>query len=199
MERVPRASVLSCARSLAVGVVTVALVAGCSSHGSSNSHATGGTTTSVSSVAPTTTTTLEVYRVRVGDTLTAIAQRLGVSAAAIIARNHVKDPNSLAAGQTLVIPPRPPLGLVVTPARGHVGDGFQLQLTGAAPGETIVFAIQSPKGIFKGQPHTASDAGAVDATYQTSFGDRPGVYKVTATGNRGTVMRADFRVFAALA
>jgi LysM repeat protein len=137
--------------------------------------------------------------VRAGDTLTAIAQRLRVSAAAIIERNHVSDPNRLAAGQTLVIPPRPPLALVVVPDRGHVGDGFQLRLTGAAPSETIVYSIQSPKGVFTGQPHTASDAGSVSATYQTSFGDRPGVYKVIAMGNRGTVMRAEFRVFAALA
>jgi LysM repeat protein len=137
--------------------------------------------------------------VRAGDTLNAIAQRLRVSAAAIVERNHVSNPNRLTVGQTLVIPPRPPLSLVVTPPRGHVGDGFELRLTGAAPGETIVFAIQSPKGTFRGRSHTASDAGAVSATYQTSFGDRPGVYKVTATGDRGTVLRAEFRVFAALA
>jgi LysM repeat protein len=197
MERAAHASVLRLLRSLVACMSTAAFVAGCSSHGGSTTSGTAaGTTTSV---AATTTTTLpQLYRVRAGDTLTAIAQRLRVSAAAIIERNHVSDPNRLTAGQTLVIPPRPPLSLVVTPDRGHVGDGFQLRLTGAAPGETIVYAIQSPKGLFRGQPHTASDAGSVSATYQTSFGDRPGVYKVTATGDRGTVMRGEFRVFAAL-
>lgn len=198
MERAAHASVVPMPRSLVACLVAFALVAGCSSHKTSASRAAKGTTTTVG-VATTTTTTLAVYTVRPGDTLTAIAQRVRVSAAAIIARNHVANPNRLTAGQTLVIPPRPPLALAVTPARGHVGDGFQLLITGAAPGETIVFAIQSPKGMFTGQPHTASDAGGVSATYQTSFGDRPGVYKVTAMGNRGTVMRANFRVFAALA
>ena len=197
MARAAHASVPRLPRSLVACVIAVALLAGCSSHRGSTTSDTAGTSTSV---ATTTTTTLpQLYRVRAGDTLTAIAQRLRVSAAAIIERNHVSDPNTLRAGQTLVIPPRPPLTLVVMPNRGHVGDGFELRLTGAAPGETIVYAIQSPKGVFTGQPHTASDAGAVTATYQTSFGDRPGVYKVTAMGDRGTVMRAEFRVFAALA
>ena len=199
MERAAHASVLRLPRSRVACVIVLVLVAGCSSHGGSTTRGAAGTSTSPSVAATTTTTLPQLYRVRAGDTLTAIAQRLRVSAAAIIARNHVSNPNSLTAGQTLVIPPRPPLSLVVVPARGHVGDGFDLRLHGAAPGETIVYAIQSPKGIFTGQPHTASDGGTVSATYQTSFGDRPGVYKVTATGNRGTVMRADFRVFAALA
>jgi LysM repeat protein len=199
MERAAHASVLRLPRSLVACVIAFALVAGCSSHGSSTTSGGSGTSTSVSVAATTTTTLPQLYRVRAGDTLTAIAQRLRVSAAAIIERNNVSNPNRLTVGQTLVIPPRPPLSLVVTPPRGHVGDGFELRLTGAAPGETIVFAIQSPKGIFTGRPHTAPDGGAVSATYQTSFGDGPGVYKVTATGDRGTVLRAEFRVFAALA
>jgi len=198
MERALRPSALSCTRYLVICVMLVALVDGCSSGGGSATHGIAGTTTSLSVAATTTTAPQVLYRVRTGDTLLAIAQRLHVSVAAIVARNHVTNPNRLTAGQTLVIPPRPPLALTVTPARGHVGDGFKLELTGAAPGETIVFEVNSPNGTFKGQPHTAPDAGEVDATYQTSFGDRPGVYKVTATGNRGTTIGASFRVFAAL-
>ena len=199
MVRAAHASVPRLPRSRVVCASLLVLVAACSSHGSSDTRGAAGTSTSVSVATTTTTTPPQLYRVRAGDTLNAIAQRLGVSPAAIAERNHVSNPDSLTVGQTLVIPPRPPLSLVVTPARGHVGDGFELRVTGAAPGETIVFAIQSPKGIYTGRPHTASDAGAVSATYQTSFGDRPGVYKVTATGNRGTMLRAEFRVFAALA
>jgi LysM repeat protein len=199
MERAARASVLSCTRSLLACVVLVALVNGCSSGSSSATNGRAGATTTLS-VATTTTTVSPVrYRVRAGDTLLAIAQRLRVSVAAIMARNHLTDPDRLTAGQSLVIPPRPPLALTVSPARGHAGDGFELRLTGAAPGETIVYEIRSPMGTFKGEPHTASDAGAVSATYQTSFGDRAGVYTVIATGNRGTKIGARFRVFAALA
>ena len=199
MERAARSLVLNCTRSLVTCVVLVALVTGCSSNGSSATKGGSATTTTLS-VATTTTTVPPVrYRVRTGDTLLAIAQRLRVSVAAIMARNHLADPDRLTAGQFLVIPPRPPLTLTVSPTRGHAGDGFELKLTGAAPGETIVYEIKSPNGTFKGRPHAASDAGAVSATYQTSFGDRAGVYTVIATGNRGTKIGARFRVFAALA
>jgi LysM repeat protein len=199
MERAARALVLNCNRSLVTCVVLVALVSGCSSRSSSATKGRADTTTTLSVATTTTTVPLLRYRVRAGDTLLAIAQRLRVSVASIMARNHLTNPDRVTVGQSLVIPPRPPLALTVSPARGHAGDGFELRLTGAAPGETIVYEVKSPMGTFKGQPHTASDAGAVSATYQTSFGDRAGVYKVTATGNRGTTIGASFRVFAALA
>jgi LysM repeat protein len=187
-----------CHRWLIVSLMLVALVDGCSSGRKSATTRVFATTTTVG-ISTTTTVPRVLYRVRAGDTLSAIAQRLHVSASAIIERNRLTNPDRLALGQTLVIPPPAPLALIVMPARGHVGDSFELKLTGAAAGETIVYEIRSPKGTFKGEPHTASDAGEVDATYRTSFGDRPGVYKVTASGNRGTTMHATFRVFAALA
>ena len=43
-----------------------------------------------------------------------------------------------------------------------------------------------------GGPHTASTDGGVTATYQSALSDPTGVYNVTATGNRGTVVRATF-------
>jgi LysM repeat protein len=45
-----------------------------------------------------------VYVVRSGDTLDSIAHHFGVSADAISQANHLKDPNSVAEGQKLIIP-----------------------------------------------------------------------------------------------
>jgi len=44
------------------------------------------------------------YTIRPGDTLTSIAGRLHVSVAALERANHVRDPNRIYAGQTLVVP-----------------------------------------------------------------------------------------------
>jgi LysM repeat protein len=135
--------------------------------------------------------------VKRGDTLTKIAQHFHVSISAIVSGNHVAHPDRLTEGQTLLIPPAPPLKLVVTPREGQAGQAFQLELTGAVPSETIKFEIDSTAGKYTGGPHTASAAGAVSATYQTSLGGPARTYIVTATGNKGTTVRAGFRVVAA--
>lgn len=44
------------------------------------------------------------YRVRSGDSLGSIASRHGTSVAAIVAANHIRDPNVIAAGMRLIIP-----------------------------------------------------------------------------------------------
>jgi stage VI sporulation protein D len=55
-----------------------------------------------------------LYVVQAGDTLSAIAERFGVTVDELVAANNLTDPNVLQVGQTLVIPsllttPRPSL------------------------------------------------------------------------------------------
>jgi LysM repeat protein len=151
--------------------------------------------TSTTATATTTTTApLIVYRVKRGDSLTKIANRFHVPISAIISRNHIANPNRLSQGQTLVIPPAPPLRLTITPPHGQPGQAFQLKLTGAVPSETIKFEIDSGTRRYTGGPHTASADGAVTATYQTDLAAPPGIYHVTATGNLGTTVQASFVV-----
>ena len=154
--------------------------------------------TSTTTTATTTTTTpLIIYRVKRGDSLTKIANHFRVSISAIVSRNHIANPDRLSQGQTLLIPPAPPLKLIITPPEGQPGHAFQLKLTGAVPSETIRFEIDSATRKYTGGPHTASADGAVTATYQTDLAGPTGIYNVTATGNLGTTVRADFVVVAA--
>jgi LysM repeat protein len=150
-------------------------------------------TSSSTTMTTTTTTTAEItYRVQPGDSLTKIADHFHVSVSAIASRNHITNPNRLGQGQTLVIPPAPPLKLTITPPSGRPGDAFQLELTGAVPSETIRFEIDSATRKYTGGPHTATADGAVTATYQTDLGGPSGIYNVTATGSRGTIAHARF-------
>jgi LysM repeat protein len=146
----------------------------------------------------TTTTVGEVtYRVRSGDTLTGIARRYKVTVDAVIELNAIDQPDRLVEGQTLKIPPVPPLALVVTPREGEPGQDFQLELTGARPGERIRFEISKPNGTFTGPPHVATDDGVAAATYQTSLTDAPGRFTVIARGNQSTTTQASFELVAA--
>jgi LysM repeat protein len=155
------------------------------------------TIATTTTVATTTTTTAPpiTYQVKWGDTLTAIARRFGVSIAAIVATNHLADPDHITEGQVLQIPPAPPVKLVITPPEAQAGEAFGVNLTGAKPSETITFEIDSPDGKkFTGPPHTASPDGAVTATYQTFPVDATGTYFVMAKGNQGTSAQAIFQV-----
>jgi LysM repeat protein len=156
-------------------------------------------------LAPTTTTAPVVrYQVKRGDTLSAISARFHVTPAAIVAGNHLANPDHLAAGQVLIIPsppipqaPRPgqPATLAVTPATGPPGQVFTLTLSNAKPGETITFQINGPGGsAFTGPPHTAPATGQVTAGYATAGGDPAGQYHVTAKGNQGTSVQGGFQV-----
>jgi len=135
------------------------------------------------------------YRVRRGDSLTTIANRFRVPISVIAKRNHIANPDRVAEGRVLVIPPAPPLKLVVTPSRGEPGQAFQFRLTGVQPTETITFEIDSSAGRYRGGPHDAAN-GTVTATYQTASGDAAGLYRVTANGNLGTTVHSSFRVVA---
>jgi LysM repeat protein len=127
--------------------------------------------------------------------MSAIAKRFHVSIDTIVAANHLPSANTLTPGQTLQIPPPPPLALTVTPPSGSAGTGFQLKLDGAQAAEIVRFEIDSPSGKkFSGPPHTASSGGEVNATYQTTPADPVGNYTVIATGDKGTSATAQFTV-----
>jgi LysM repeat protein len=199
------------------GIAGVALVAvGC---GGTKHVARTTTLPRATTIAPTTTAPPSTYTVKGGDTLSAIAKKLGVPLQAIIALNHLTDPNKLSAGQALVVPPTttttvptttpapttaapatpttaaPSGNLKITPGSGRAGTVFTLSLTGAKPTEAVTFEIDSPDGKkFTGPPHTAAADGSVSASYFTQQQDQTGMYNVIANGNQGTSGRGSFRL-----
>ncbi|HEY7134158.1 MAG TPA: LysM peptidoglycan-binding domain-containing protein [Acidimicrobiia bacterium] len=185
-------------RRVIAAIACAAMIGACSTGGkhSSSRSQRAVTTTSTTPPTPTTPTTLALrrYQLKLGDTLASVAKRFRVSIAAILFVNHIPDANRVAEGQTLLIPPAPPLALVVKPTQGPPGQAFQLDLTGAQPSEVIVFEIDKPAGTFTGSPHTASEDGAVTATYNTSTTDPAGTYVVKVHGAQGTAAQATFHV-----
>jgi len=161
--------------------------------GSDSRPAARSTTTSTSTtIAPTTTTAPVIYQVKRGDTLTSIAAFFGLSTTALAQANQLASEDQLTEGQVLVIPPIPPPQLTVTPDAGQAGETFTFTLTGAKADEAITFAIDGPgPSSFTGSPHKASPEGKVTTRYQSS-GDDPGEYTVTATGDRGTSVKASY-------
>ena len=174
-------------------MVAVALPAACG-HTSRRAAPPPTTTSSVVTVVTTTTVPFTAYRVKAGDTLTKIARQFRVSESSIVALNHIANPDVLAEGRTLRIPPPPPLTFTVKPHRGTVGQAFQLTLTGAPPNEPVTFEVHSPSGTFTGPQHIATADGTVTAAYQTAEGDAAGTYTVVARGTTGPIRNATFVV-----
>ena len=135
--------------------------------------------------ASTTTTPHNIYRVKRGDTLSKIANQFQVSISAIVARNHIANPDPLHEGQTLVIPPLPPRKLVVSPQRAP-GSGVSDHADRRVPSETIKFQIDSAEEQVHGRTARCVGRRHGDRMYQTALSDPTGAYTVTATGNRGT-------------
>lgn len=170
-------------------------LAACSGSSTSN-HAT---TRRPRRVVASTTTTAgpTTFTVKAGDTLTSIARFFGISTGVLASFNHLTNSDMLTVGQTLQIPPKAPLKLVITPPSAAAGEPFTFNLTGAKPSENVVFEITDPKGAkFKGAPHVASDDGSVMASYQPSISAPAGVYVIVATGDQGSSTSASFRISA---
>jgi LysM repeat protein len=181
-------------RGLAAGAVVVLAACG-SMTGNAPKATRRAASSTTTTAAPTTTTTPPVtYQVKRGDNLTRIAKFFGVSSAAIVAANQLGGADRLTEGQVLRIPPSPPPGLNVAPPDGIAGNVFTFNVTSAKAGEAITFQVVAPGGsAFSGSPHTATQDGAVTASYR-SDGDSAGKYDVVATGDRGTSLRATFRI-----
>ena len=180
-------------------------------------HQTTATTRPAPKITTTTTAPFSTYVVKAGDSLGLIAKRLNVPLSTILAMNHLPDPNRIAAGLVLTLPPTtttttvsttttvPPTTkplptsasgrLTVSPGRGRAGTTFTFKVTGAQPTETVTFEIDSPNGQkFTGPPHPTGPDGSVSASYFTQQVDPVGTYNVVATGNQGTSATASFRV-----
>ncbi len=81
------------------------------------------------------------------------------------------------------------------PPSGPLGTSFQLLGSKFQPGEKVAFEIDLPDGkTFKGQPHTATADGSVNAAYNTAAANPTGTYKLKATGDRGTKAIGTFMV-----
>jgi LysM repeat protein len=178
-------------RPLLVAVVCVCLLAGCQLDPKpGNTASTDPAAVGIGSASPPIR-----YMVIAGDTLTAIAARFHVPATAIAATNHLGPLGAVTPGQVLAIPPIAPATLTIRPGRGTAGDTFAFALTGAKPGEMVLFEILHPDGTkFIGSAHTAGSDGSVTASYSTAFDARVGSYKVLAAGNQGTVVHTIFLV-----
>ncbi len=145
------------------------------------------------SAATTTTAPPPTYRVQRGDTLTKIAKQFHTSVGAVVAANRLVDPDHLAEGQELVMPPPSAVRIDAELVDGAAEPAIGLTLVGAEPAELITFVVTQPDGsTHTGAPHTASAAGTVTTTYSTALGT--GTYTVTATGERGTNAQTAFHV-----
>jgi LysM repeat protein len=73
---------------------------------------------STTTTSSTTTTTIAVvvstYEIQSGDSLFSIAQRYGVTVAAILELNGIDDPDRIEAGQVLTLPPNASLTTTTT-------------------------------------------------------------------------------------
>lgn len=155
----------------------------------STTRATATTTTTLPPSTTTTTAPPASYEVRNGESLSGIARHFGVSVTRLAALNTITDPNRITPHQVLRIPR---VRLAVDPVTVTAGRSVAIRLTGAGPGETITFTVNTHTGA----PHTASTQGTVDATYRTATTDRLGPYDVTADGGQGTHAQATFTVVA---
>ena len=143
--------------------------------------------------APT-TGAAQRYQVQPGDTLTSIAHRFGITIGAIVTANGLTNPDTLSLGQSLEIPPPPPVELIVSPTTVLAGTTVQFEFRGAKPGEHVTFTLNGPMGTFTGPAHAASEDGSVTASYTPTYYATPGDVTVSAAGDQGTTAQAGFRI-----
>ena len=150
------------------------------------------TATTAGNAAATVTTAPTTHTVQAGDTLTSIAQQYGVRVADLRAANpQLADPDNLVEGEVLTVPTSTRPVLKVT-APSDQPFQLQFELTGAQPGEQVVFIVGTPQGTFTGPPHVADNGGAVTAVYDA--GGLAGDYIILAKGSQGSVARADVHI-----
>ena len=104
------------------------------------------------------------------------------------------NPDSLSLGQSLEIPPPPPVELIVSPTSVLAGTPVQFEFRGAKPGEHVTFTLAGPMGTFTGPAHAASEDGKVTASYTPAYYATPGDVTVSAAGDQGTTASAGFRI-----
>jgi LysM repeat protein len=154
----------------------------------------GTTTTTEPAEATTTTAGPLTYTVRRGDNLSAIARFFHVPIDALMLANGLASPDRIEEGQVLQIPPSTPVTISVTPPSAAANTVFEIELSGAIPGEAVSFSITSPDGgVFEGPPHAVPPEGKVSASYR-SAGEPPGTFTVVAEGDRGTNATVTFVV-----
>src|SRR4029450_3657431 len=117
-----------------------------------------------------------------------------ITVTAIVTANGLTDPDTLSLGQTLEIPPPPPVELVVTPTSVVAGITGQVECRGANPGENVTSTLSGPMGTFTGPAHAASPDGTVTASYTPAYYATPGDVTVSATADKGTTPTAGFRI-----
>jgi N-acetylmuramoyl-L-alanine amidase len=87
------------------------------------------------------------YVVRPGDTVDGLAARYGVTPAAIVAANHLSDPNRIYAGRTLIIPTAPsPGGRGTTRAAAASSTGATGQPPAPPPAPLAPLSAPGPGG-----------------------------------------------------
>jgi LysM repeat protein len=145
------------------------------------------------SPATTTSAPPTTYLVQPGDTLTDIATRFHTSIGAITTVNHIADPDHLAQGQALVMPPPSAARIELEAVEVGTVTKVGLTLVGAQPSELVTFVVTLPDGAtYTGSPHAASGDGTVTTTYAAELGT--GTYVVSATGTAGTDVQTAFHL-----
>jgi len=94
------------------------------------------------------------YTVVTGDTVSVLAQRWGTTVAAIVATNHLADPNRIYVGQTLIIPPGAaptPATRTYTVASGDTLSGIGGKVGVNWPDIAAANGIGAPYTIYPGQ------------------------------------------------
>lgn len=116
------------------------------------------------------------YTVQAGDTLVSIAERFGVSAAAIIRASKLSNPDRLAIGDTLVIPePEPASDALRQPARRASGaaasDGDARDDTSSAAGLARATSAALPQRSAGAAPPQRQPAPTPQRRYTVQEGD----------------------------
>lgn len=106
----------------------------------------------------------ETYVVEPGDSLFAIAEKLGVDPEEIIRLNELADPSSLEVGQVLKIPPRAPLPGELPPAPGVPAPEASPPPVGEGEDTYTVQAGDSASAIADGCGFTLDELAAANGT-----------------------------------